>query len=284
MTFLRSLFGKQADSSEHKVPAGDRAYAVGDIHGRLDLLKDLLERIEVDNASRAPARTFIVFLGDLIDRGPSSAQVLEWAQSYRPAWAWAIFLCGNHEEVLLRLLRGDEGLVRDWLRFGGAECAQSYGINAAGLRRMEPSQAVTMIRKHVPKEHQLFLKGLHDTFRVGDYLFVHAGVRPGVPLHEQSQGDLRWIRQPFLESGDSHGFVVVHGHTIAEEVDVRENRIGLDTGAYRTGVLTAVGLEGADRWFLQTGAASGSRPGAGEGSTDRADSAGKAAFQEGASQ
>ena len=285
MTFLRSLFSKQDDGSGPKVSAGDRAYAVGDVHGRLDLLKEILEQVQADNAGRAPARTFLIFLGDLIDRGPSSAQVLEWAKAYRPDWARLVFLCGNHEEVLLRLLRGDHELIRDWLRFGGAECAESYGINAAGLKRMEPGRAVSMIRKHVPDDHQSFLKGLYDTFRLGDYLFVHAGIRPGIPLHEQNQGDLRWIRQGFLESPDHHGFVVVHGHTICEEVDVRENRIGLDTGAYRTGVLTAIGLEGTDRWFLQTGAGSGSRSRAGgEGSMGRANSVGKAAFPEGASQ
>jgi len=261
MTLLRSLFSKQEDTAEPQVPPGDRVYAIGDVHGRLDLLNDVLELIEADIEGRGPARNFIVLLGDLIDRGPSSAEVLERARTYRLPGARLVFLCGNHEEVLLRLLRGESALVRDWLRFGGAECAESYGIDAASLKRAEPSRAAAILRERVPKEHQEFLKDFGDTFRLGDYLFVHAGLRPGILLHEQSQADLRWIRQPFLESGDSHGFVIVHGHTICEEVDIRDNRIGLDTGAYRTGVLTAIGLEGTERWFLQTGAGSGSRSG-----------------------
>jgi serine/threonine protein phosphatase 1 len=163
-----------------------------------------------------------------------------------------VFLSGNHEEVLLRLLRGESQFLRDWLNFGGAECAQSYGINPASLRRMDLNKAVATLRQKIPDAHQQFLQSFVDTFRIGSYLFVHAGLRPGVPLAEQTQSDLRWIREPFLENDHDHGFIVVHGHTIAEEIDVRQNRIGLDTGAYRSGVLTAIGLEGRERWFLQT--------------------------------
>ena len=288
MTFPFSLFRKPEIAAEPRLPGGDRVYAIGDVHGRLDLLNEMLGRIEADIARREPARTFIVFLGDLIDRGPSSSQVLERVRTYRPPGAKLVLLCGNHEEVLLRLLRGDGELLRNWLRFGGAECAASYGIDSASLKRAEPDRAVAMLRERIPQEHQAFLKGFCDTFRLGDYLFVHAGLRPGVPLHEQSQADLRWIRQPFLESDDSHGFVIVHGHTICEEVDVRANRIGLDTGAYRTGVLTAIGLDGTERWFLQTGAGDGSGAAAGgergQASPGLVDSRKKAAFQEGALQ
>ena len=252
MAFFRSLFPNDGAAAEPGVPPGYRVYAIGDIHGRLDLLDDALARIEADNAGRAHARNIIVFLGDLIDRGPSSAQVIERARTYRRPGLRTVFIIGNHEEVLLRLLRGESRFVRDWLKFGGAECARSYGIGPTALKRMDPGQAVQVLRDKIPKLDQEFLESFVDTFRVGSYLFVHAGVRPGVPLPEQKQSDLRWIRQPFLENEDDHGFIVVHGHTIADQIDVRDNRIGLDTGAYRTGVLTAMGLEGRERWFLQT--------------------------------
>jgi serine/threonine protein phosphatase 1 len=209
------------------------------------MLADALARIEADNEGRARARNIIVFLGDLIDRGPSSAQVIERARTYRRPGLRTVFIIGNHEEVLLRLLRGESRFVQDWLKFGGAECARSYGISPTALKRMDPGQAVEVLRDKIPKQDQEFLESFVDTFRIGSYLFVHAGVRPGVPLPDQKQSDLRWIRQPFLEN-------VVHGHTIADQIDVRDNRIGLDTGAYRTGVLTAMGLEGRERWFLQT--------------------------------
>lgn len=252
MVFLRSLFPKDDGAGEPSVPPGYRVYAVGDVHGRLDLLDDALSRIEADIHSRARAQNIIVFLGDLIDRGPSSAQVIERVRTYRRPAVRTVFLSGNHEEVLLRLLRGESLFLRDWLNFGGAQCARSYGISSTALKRMDPGQAVEVLRQKIPGHDQAFLKSFVDTFRIGSYLFVHAGVRPGVPLSDQTQADLRWIRRPFLENDDDHGFVVVHGHTIAEQVDVRANRIGLDTGAYRSGVLTAMGLEGRERWFLQT--------------------------------
>jgi serine/threonine protein phosphatase 1 len=252
MAFFRSLFPKDGGTAEPSVPPGYRVYAIGDIHGRLDLLDDALARIEADNEGRGQAQVVIVFLGDLIDRGPSSAQVIERARTYRRPGFRTVFINGNHEEVLLRLLRGESQFLKDWLKFGGAECARSYGISSTALKRTDPDRAVEVLREKIPKPDQEFLESFVDTFRIGTYLFVHAGVRPGVPLPEQKQSDLRWIRQPFLDNEDDHGFIVVHGHTIANQIDVRGNRIGLDTGAYRTGVLTAMGLEGRERWFLQT--------------------------------
>jgi serine/threonine protein phosphatase 1 len=247
---------RSASESDPSVPAGYRVYAIGDVHGRLDLLDELLNRVEADGQQRPPAKTILIFLGDLIDRGPSSAEVIERLRNYHPRGVRPVFLIGNHEEVLLRLLRGEGQFIADWLRFGGAECARSYGIDTVAIKSMAPSRAVQVLRDKIPDAHKAFLESFVDTFQVGDYLFVHAGIRPGVELAEQSQTDLRWIRSPFLECESEHGFVVVHGHTIGEEVQVRANRIGLDTGAYRSGVLTALGLQGTDQWFLQTGSAS----------------------------
>ncbi len=252
MVLFRNLFAKDGGTAEPGVPAGYRVYAIGDIHGRLDLLNDTLSRIEADIDGRLPAQNIIVFLGDLIDRGPASAEVVERLRTYRRSGVRTVFLIGNHEEVLLRLIRGESRYLRDWLSFGGAECARSYGISSTALRRGDAGQAVALLRQKIPESHRNFLQGFVDTFRIGSYLFVHAGVRPGVPLSEQTQSDLRWIRGPFLENDDDHGFIVVHGHTIAGEIDIRGNRIGIDTGAYRTGVLTAMGLEGRERWFLQS--------------------------------
>lgn len=231
---------------------GARAYAVGDIHGCLDLLDTLLARIEADAAARPLKKTWIVFLGDLVDRGPASRGVVERLMHYRPAFATPVFLAGNHEEILLRVLGGEPEILKDWLKFGGAECVESYGLDPAALKRLEPAAAAERIRAAIPPEHVAFLEGFADTFRFGDYLFVHAGIRPGIDLAEQDQFDLRWIREPFLSDQEEHGLVVVHGHTISPEVEERPNRIGLDTGAYQFGVLTALGIEDGERWYLSS--------------------------------
>lgn len=231
---------------------GHRAYVVGDVHGRLDLLDRLLGSIQTDLERRPAKKSVLVFVGDLIDRGPDSAGVIERLSSYDRPGVRPVFLLGNHEEVLLRILDGDVSLVLDWLSFGGAQCLASYGLDPAPLRELEPSAALAAIRDAVPAAHSRFLQGFADTFRFGDYLIVHAGIRPGIELSQQLQSDLRWIRHPFLGDDSDHGFVVVHGHTISDEVEIRDNRIGIDTGAYSSGVLTALAIEGEKRWFLDT--------------------------------
>ena len=235
-----------------QAPVGKRAYAVGDIHGRADLLDLLLGDIERDILSRPQAENYVVFLGDYVDRGPASREVIDRLSSLASDIFTPIFLIGNHEEVLLRLLAGEQGLLASWLKFGGAQCARSYGLDPRKLGRQEERAALKALGEAVPQHHAQFLRELVDTFRFGDYLFVHAGIRPGVDLGEQSQLDLRWIRAPFLEDRSDHGFMVIHGHTISEAVDEQPNRIGIDTGAYWSGVLSAVGLEGAERWYLST--------------------------------
>ena len=231
---------------------GWRAYAVGDIHGRLDLLDQLLAEIHAQLARRPAHKVLLVFVGDLIDRGPSSAEVIERLRTYRRDGVKTMFLLGNHEEVLLRILGGEAELITKWRWFGGAECLKSYGVDPSQLTGRSEQEALEIVRNAIPKEHKEFLESFVDTCRFGDYLFVHAGIRPGVEVDQQRQTDLRWIREPFLLDDTDHGFVVVHGHTISPEVELMPNRIGIDTGAYRTGVLTALAIEGSRTWFLQT--------------------------------
>ena len=234
---------------------GWRAYGVGDIHGRLDLLDQLLETIHSDIASRPARKVLLVFVGDLIDRGPNSAQVVDRLRTYEHPGVQAVFLLGNHEEVLLRILKGEAELITKWRWFGGSECLQSYGVDVSQLAGLSDEDAVDVVRKAIPKTHVEFLESFDDSCRFGDYLFVHAGIRPGVELDQQRQSDLRWIREPFLFDETDHGFIVVHGHTIRPEVEVRPNRIGIDTGAYRSGVLTALAIEGSETWLLDTSTA-----------------------------
>lgn len=236
----------------HEGPAGYILYAIGDVHGRLDLLEGLLGRIGEDFARRgASAKPLLVLLGDLIDRGPRSREVIDRLLGPAIPGFRTIAIAGNHEEVLLRLLDGEPGLLSQWLGFGGAECMESYGLDVLRLRSLPENAAIDEIRAVIPPSHQEFLRSMGDTFRFGDYLFVHAGIRPGIAIEQQSPLDLRWIREPFLGDGRDHGVMVVHGHTMASSIDERRNRIGIDTGAYRSGILTALAVEGADRWFLQ---------------------------------
>jgi len=235
-----------------RAPKGYRAYAVGDVHGRLDLLEAILAKIEQDIARRPAKHHLLVMLGDLIDRGPDSRGVVERMRTYRHEAIKPYFLAGNHEEVLLRILKGERDILANWLKFGGAECLKSYGCDPKQFDLKNEREALLTVAGAIPQEHSKFLAGFADSIRFGDYLFVHAGIRPGVDLSQQTQVDLRWIRSPFLEDNADHGAVVVHGHSIHPVVEERSNRIGIDTGAYRTGVLTALALEGESRWILDT--------------------------------
>ena len=253
MTFLGKVREAFLGSSAPAGPDGYRAYAIGDIHGRSDLLEILLAKIETDIASHPQSENFIIFLGDLIDRGPDSAAVVERLRTYGPGDTTIVFLSGNHEEVILRILAGERGgLLADWLKFGGAECLRSYGLDPVALAANGEAAALKAIKAAVPEAHAEFLASFADTFRFGDYLFVHAGIRPGLGIADQTQSDLRWIREPFLEDDHDHGVVVVHGHSISSKVEERPNRIGLDTGAYRSGILTALLVDGAERLFFDT--------------------------------
>jgi serine/threonine protein phosphatase 1 len=245
MAFFRSR-----TASAPAGPRGHRAYVVGDVHGRLDLLDRMLAMVEGDLAGRPARRATLVFVGDLIDRGANSAQVVERLRTYRHPGLETIFLLGNHEEVLLRIIDGESGLIDKWRWFGGKECIQSYGADPVEFARLGEREALEEVRRRVPKEHVDFMAGFGDSCRFGDYLIVHAGIRPGVEFERQSQEDLRWIRAPFLDHAGDHGFVVVHGHTIVPDVVERPNRIAIDTGAYRSGRLTALVIEGEERRYL----------------------------------
>lgn len=236
----------------HAVPDGRRVYAIGDIHGRLDLLDRLLELIAADDRARGGAASEIIFLGDLVDRGPDSCGVVERLLKLSRGTTPTRFLMGNHEEVFLRAASGDLRALRFLTRIGGRETLLSYGITAEEYRQLDYEALAALMERKVPAEHLAFLSGFESWIEVGDYLFVHAGLRPGVALAEQSRGDLCWIRDDFLNHRDSFGKMVVHGHSITDDVDERSNRIGIDTGAYASGRLTAIGLEQDERWFLST--------------------------------
>lgn len=230
-------------------PAGARAYAIGDVHGRLDLLERMIEAIDRDRQASAPARDYLVILGDVVDRGPDSRGVIEFLMNLSTDMR-LVFLMGNHEEMMLRVLGDEPEALRQWFTYGGYEFAQSYDVEVGKIAAMSTADAAAMIRARVPSAHLAFVEGFADSFTFGDYLFVHAGIRPGRKLAEQDTYDLRWIREEFTDSDSDHGCMVVHGHTISVEPEERENRIGIDTGAYQTGNLTAVRIEGEHRRLM----------------------------------
>lgn len=235
------------------MPEGHRVYAVGDIHGRSDLFDRLVGLVTEDIAADRPTQAHLVLLGDYIDRGLDSRGVLERLSHPAEGPFGIICLMGNHEDSLLRFL-DDVSIGQDWLRYGGLATLVSYGIaRPDGMDEatfLDHAQA--QLRQRLPPRHLAFLRRLKRQVQVGDYRFVHAGVRPGVPLDSQDPEDLIWIRDEFLRSEADHGAVVVHGHSITEAPHIRHNRIGIDTGAFATGRLTCLVLEGETRRFLTT--------------------------------
>ena len=219
------------------LPPGQRVYAIGDVHGCLDRLATIHEQIAEDLAARPVDESVLVHLGDYVDRGLDSAQVVSWLQAGAPVPASRIVnLMGNHEDMMLAALPGTDKVANNvWLANGGADSLLSWEIS----RKVPPAEWAGLI----PEDHQAFLRGLEIHVRFGGYLFVHAGIRPGLAMEKQDKQDLLWIREPFLSWKPPHDLVVVHGHTPRHDPVIRPYRIGIDTGAVMGGTLTCVVLE-----------------------------------------
>jgi serine/threonine protein phosphatase 1 len=226
-----------------------RIYVIGDIHGRLDLLDSLISRIHVDLKSAPTPEPLTVTLGDYIDRGPNSRGVLE-RLAHNPFLMPYVALKGNHEELLTAFL-DDPSVLSKWRRLGGLETLHSYGIPVSPLMLGTGfEEAADLLRAALPEAHLEFVSSLKLSASSSSYFFCHAGIRPGIPLERQSAEDLLWIRQEFLNSKMNFGKRVVHGHTPTERPEVLPNRINIDTGAYATGQLTCLVLEGGQHRFL----------------------------------
>ena len=236
------------------VPAGQRLYAVGDIHGRLDLLSQLFAAIDRDR-SDSGLQSSLILLGDYVDRGPRSREVIDLILERRRTEPSLVALAGNHERVMLDFMREPEAHC-SWLLYGGIQTLESYGVafveddpSSAQLRRY-----ARFLTEHLPDSHRRFLEeDLVASHAAGDYFFAHAGIDPAVPLAQQRSETLYWIREPFLRARQPFEKVVVHGHTITPEPDVRKNRIGIDTGAYHSGVLTCLVMEAQSLRWIRTG-------------------------------
>lgn len=252
---IGALRGRKAERTVASVPEGEVVYAVGDVHGRADLLRDLLARIEADWAA-SPSQTMrLLMLGDYVDRGAESKGVLDiLVDLVAQGGDRMVAMKGNHEEALLGFLQ-DPTTGAAWAEHGGRETLVSYGVNPPRGRGDDDAwrEARDAFARVIPPAHLDFLRNLQLFATVGDYIFVHAGLRPGLPLDQQEEHDLLWIRKEFLDAPAWNTQVVVHGHTPLAEPVIRPGRIGVDTGAYATGVLTAVRLEGDRRSFLRTG-------------------------------
>ena len=222
---------------------GERIYAIGDVHGRFDLLSALMRKLEAHSRALPSSDSLhVILLGDLVDRGPDSAAVLDLAYRAQQRSDGLITLLGNHEEMMLKTIDGVPGSLPAWMRVGGDATLRSFGI-APPASDVDPRRVAELIRSKMPPKLLNWLRSLPLVARSGDYLFCHAGVRPGVPIKRQNRADLLWIRGEFLQDESDHGVTVVHGHSIANAVEVRANRIGIDTGAYSSGVLTGLYLE-----------------------------------------
>ncbi|MGB7373794.1 metallophosphoesterase family protein [Pontixanthobacter sp.] len=246
---IRKAFRRKSSQRAPRLPEGERVYAIGDIHGRRDLFDALVAAIEKDDRKSGKANTTIVLLGDLIDRGPDSAGVIKAARALQDRHT-VRYLIGNHEEMLLDAFKSID-VMRHFLKHGGRETILSYGVSIKTFNGSTTEELQKMMKALIPKSDRNFIKGFEEIIEIGDYVFVHAGIDPERPVSEQRRRDTRWIRDPFLNSTKQHSHMIVHGHTIAEEIDQRANRIGLDTGAYKFGKLTAIVLQGTTRRYIQ---------------------------------
>lgn len=247
---LSQLFRTPAPTAPPpSVPEGERWYVIGDVHGRCDLLDALISAVEQDDAEAGPAQSTVVFLGDLVDRGPESAGVVAVTRAWQRRRNVRC-LAGNHEEMFLKSFT-DLEVLRHFLRHGGKETILSYGLDRDRYNALTLEELQEEMARVIPEEDRAFLQSAEEWIEAGDYLFVHAGIDPARPLEEQQRSDLLWIRERFLRHTDPFSHVVVHGHTIFDEVEITGHRIGIDTGAYRSGRLTALVLEGSGQRTIQ---------------------------------
>ncbi|MEJ8309308.1 metallophosphoesterase [Agrobacterium larrymoorei] len=255
MKWIKGAFFKKKQkttTARRRIDTGDQEpsypiYAIGDIHGCIDLLRDAESRI-VNDMSLSGRSGLVVLLGDYVAKGPASQTVLD--HLIRPSnhGLRRLALCGNHDDVFYKVLQHPDAYPT-WLSQAGKQTLLSYGIDLDYLKRQKGfgSAALTeVMREGIPQEHIDFLAGLPVSLKVGPYLFVHAGIKPGVPLDAQHDSDLLWIREPFISQGPDLPLVVVHGHTPRLEVSFGPGRIGIDTGAFQTGNLTVLKIDRGD--------------------------------------
>jgi serine/threonine protein phosphatase 1 len=237
---------------EQRLPAGVRVYAIGDVHGRADLLERLYDLIQADLKDSPAHRVMEVFLGDYVDRGPNSSDVINWMLQGPKLAHKRICLRGNHE-LMMQAFLDDASVIGSWGQYGGFETLYSYGIRVKlPIAEDMHEEVQRAFRGALPPAHGEFLRGLRAMASAGGYYFAHAGVNPARPLADQVEDDLYWIREPFLSHGRALEKIVVHGHTPSEQPEIEVHRIGIDTGAYVTGRLTCAVLEGAEVRFLST--------------------------------
>ncbi len=233
-----------------RVPGGLRLYAIGDVHGRADLLEDMLGRIAEDRKAYS-GEAVAVLLGDYVDRGPQVRETLDILLRPLPDMRM-ICLRGNHEEILLRILK-DHSDLPGWVHYGGLQTLRSYGLPVPAAPDLDDMLHLQRdFAAALPRAHLHFIKNLGCTARFGDYFFVHAGIDPGKPFDRQTPDAYLWMREPFLSSAKDFGMVVVHGHSIRMKAELRPNRIGIDTGAYATGKLTCLVLQDGEQRFMTT--------------------------------
>ncbi len=230
----------------------DAIYAVGDVHGRLDLLEEIEQMIVADIASSGGSKPVICYLGDYVDRGPHSAGVIDRLTSHTQDGMERIYLKGNHEDRMLAFLENPHECGPAWAKFGGREALESYGVHLPDAGQEDWGRIYDEFRALLPERHLRFLNQLRLAARWRDFLFVHAGLSPLADLAQQPARDLIWIRDAFINSSRDWGVRVIHGHVIVEEVAFRPNRIGIDTGAYKSGVLTCLVVAPDKLRILQT--------------------------------
>jgi diadenosine tetraphosphatase ApaH/serine/threonine PP2A family protein phosphatase len=238
-----NVLASRAVKAKPRIPDDTRIYAIGDVHGRLDLLREMFSAIDESLAMHPIENVVQVLVGDYIDRGPNSRQVID-ALIARAQQHNMVYLKGNHENYAVEFL-ADPSVLSEWKQVGGMSTLLSYGLQPRTQDDPQTRQEIAAaFRSVLPDSHRRFLQSLRLTYSCGDFFFTHAGVRPGIPLVEQREEDLLWIRDDFLLHEEDFGKIIVHGHTPAKTPDIRANRINIDTGAFATGRLTCLILQG----------------------------------------